>query len=280
MEITTEQEWLACGNPYFLLLSQDEKISDRKRRLFGCACCRRIWDLLDTTCRKLVEVTERLIDGAAGAKEFDAARSAAHAAWDNLPTLPTDGLQGVEVLLPLFFRGRTDPRTWKRTTQETFDFFDEAHDAIRDNLALHLPYSAVFNATASIQRYGAMRPVGRADPIFAPDQARKARAGSPPDDATPWFAVLDAEEKEQTAIARDILGNPFRPVEVGPSWRTAPVIALAQAIYEARCFGDMPILADALEEVGCTNHAILTHCRQPGEHVRGCWALDLILGKS
>ena len=50
-------------------------------------------------------------------------------------------------------------------------------------------------------------------------------------------------------------------------------------MYESRNFARMPTLADALEEAGCTNADILAHCRQPGEHVRGCWVLDLLLGK-
>jgi len=57
------------------------------------------------------------------------------------------------------------------------------------------------------------------------------------------------------------------------------VVKLAESIYDERAFDRMPILADALEEAGCANADILAHCRQPGEHVRGCWAVDLILGK-
>jgi hypothetical protein len=81
---------------------------------------------------------------------------------------------------------------------------------------------------------------------------------------------------------RDIFGNPFRPVAVDPDWLTwngGTVPKLAQAIYDQRRFQDLPILADALEEAGCTNADILNHCRQPGEHVRGCWVVDLVLGK-
>jgi hypothetical protein len=51
-------------------------------------------------------------------------------------------------------------------------------------------------------------------------------------------------------------------------------------MYESREFGDMPILADAIEEAGCADDVILSHLRSPGSHMRGCWALDLILGKS
>jgi hypothetical protein len=78
----------------------------------------------------------------------------------------------------------------------------------------------------------------------------------------------------------DIFGNPFRPVSIDPSWQTATVTSLAQAIYDERAFDRMPALADALEDAGCTNHDILAHCRQLGEHARGCWVVDLLLGKS
>jgi hypothetical protein len=84
-------------------------------------------------------------------------------------------------------------------------------------------------------------------------------------------------------LIRDLLGNPFRPVKVKKAWltwnaRTIP--AIAQAIYDDRTFDRLPILADALEEAGCDNADMLSHLRGPGPHVRGCWAVDLILGKA
>jgi hypothetical protein len=78
---------------------------------------------------------------------------------------------------------------------------------------------------------------------------------------------------------RDVFGNPFRPVTLDPAWRTANVVSLARAIYDERAFDRMPILADALEDAGCTSADVLEHCRRPGEHVRGCWVVDLVLGK-
>jgi hypothetical protein len=57
-------------------------------------------------------------------------------------------------------------------------------------------------------------------------------------------------------------------------------LKLAQTIYEARRFDPMPVLADALEEAGCTDADLLAHCRSGGGHLRGCWAVDLLLGKS
>ena len=79
---------------------------------------------------------------------------------------------------------------------------------------------------------------------------------------------------------RDIFGNPFRPVAFDPAWRTSTAIALASQMYESRDFAPMPILADALQDAGCDNDDVLTHGRGDGVHVRGCWVVDLVLGKA
>ena len=79
---------------------------------------------------------------------------------------------------------------------------------------------------------------------------------------------------------RDIFGNPFRLVAFSPGWRTETAVALARQTYEGRDFGAMPILADALQDAGCDNDDILSHCRDANQaHVRGCWVVDLVLGK-
>ncbi len=84
----------------------------------------------------------------------------------------------------------------------------------------------------------------------------------------------------QCQLLREILGNPFRPVALNPEWRTTDVMLLANGIYEERAFDRMPILADALQDAGCASDDILGHLRDPAAtHVRGCWALDLVLGK-
>jgi hypothetical protein len=88
-----------------------------------------------------------------------------------------------------------------------------------------------------------------------------------------------AEQDMQCRLLWDIFGNPFRPAAVDPRWRTSTVLALADGIYADRAFDRLPILADALEEAGCDSEAILAHCRDDGPHVRGCWVVDLLLGK-
>ena len=80
----------------------------------------------------------------------------------------------------------------------------------------------------------------------------------------------------------DIFGNPFRPVAVDPGWliwHDGLLVSMARRMYDSRDFADMPILADALEEAGCTNPAVLSHCRGSETHVRGCWVVDILLGK-
>jgi hypothetical protein len=80
-------------------------------------------------------------------------------------------------------------------------------------------------------------------------------------------------------IAQDIFGNPFRPVPIDPTWLTSDVVTLTHGIYDEKAFDRLPILADALQDAGCDNEAVLNHCRGDGPHVRGCWVVDLVLGK-
>ncbi len=76
-----------------------------------------------------------------------------------------------------------------------------------------------------------------------------------------------------------IFGNPFRPVVFDPAWLTSTARGIAHGIYDERAFDRLPILADALQDAGCENDDILSHCRGEGPHVRGCWVVDGVLGK-
>jgi hypothetical protein len=104
-------------------------------------------------------------------------------------------------------------------------------------------------------------------------------------------AGLHAEEAAQRAspgpaslqlsCLREVFGpTPFRPVRLGVASLPPAPAAMARTSYETRDFTGLPILADALEDAGCAEADLLGHLRSPGPHVRGCWALDLILGKS
>jgi hypothetical protein len=96
----------------------------------------------------------------------------------------------------------------------------------------------------------------------------------------PWILNSGVVSAVQCGIFRDVAGPfAFRTVPIERTWRTTNVDALAESIYADRAFERLPILADALEDAGCDNADILNHCRRPGEHVRGCWVVDLVLGK-
>jgi hypothetical protein len=99
-----------------------------------------------------------------------------------------------------------------------------------------------------------------------------------------WLSGLgllgDDDRPYEVDLLRCIFGNPSRPVGLDPAWVSPTLVALAQTIYEERAFDRMPELADALEDAGCHEAEILDHCRQAGPHVRGCWVVDAVLGKS
>jgi hypothetical protein len=250
----TEAEWLACTDPTPMLEFLRGKASERKLRLFACACCRRIWHLLvDDVSRKAVEVGERFGDGVATEDERESAYQAADDVW----AMIGDALQ--------FVIDQEEP--------DEPDTMAEQY-AIAITAAGVNPYAAANAAEAPVaavadSRHGhsacgsAALAVGYADAIS--------------DTADPQAHA--AEQVVQCQLIRDICGNPFHAAPVDPSWLTPAVVGLAQSIYDDRAFDRLPVLADALEEAGCHDADILGHCRQPGQHVRGCWLVDLILGK-
>jgi hypothetical protein len=224
----TEAEWLACNDPKPLLEFLRGKGTDRKLRLFACACCRRAWDSMpDPRSRKAVETAEDYADGRATDEE--------------LHIVSHDALSAAQV---------------KATEAELLA------DNWRTRLnASFAPWAAV-EATVRNGRDGIGN--GMTVILIAKDTAR---------------GIGPVEIAVQAQLVRDIFGNPFRPVAIDPSWLTPTVVNLAQSTYDDRAFDRLPSLADALEEAGCHDADILNHCRGTGPHVRGCWVVDLILGK-
>lgn len=98
----------------------------------------------------------------------------------------------------------------------------------------------------------------------------------------PNFTVLDCfpeHSREACDAVRDILGNPFRPVNFDPRWRTALVTSLAREMARSRDHSAMPVLADALEDAGCTNETVLRHARGDRPHFPGCWLVEAVLSR-
>lgn len=222
----TEAEWLTATDPTPMLAFFQNKMSERKLRLFAVACVRRIWDvMLDVRSHHAIEVAERSADQLVSDEELARVSEEADKAYvDNL-----------------------------------FNADDARMDALNAASCISSPGREYWGQFGLI-----LQGVCRAS-----------------------FEVNRREHAAQAARLRDIVGNPFRPVTFDPDWQTSTVLSLAQAAYDQR---ELPagtldpthlaILADALQDAGCDNTDILDHCRGQGPHVRGCWVIDAILGKS
>jgi hypothetical protein len=240
----TEAEWLACADPMRLLaaLSRFRAAGEpgrRKERLFACACCRRGW-------ARLTDPRSRT------------AVEAAELFADGL--LSAEGLQAAraaaaEAALAAGEARRASGRAWSHTRDPVETAADAALCAC-GQAELH-PGEVGLIALRTGELY------------------RSGRAPS---------------RRQELALVRDIFGNPFRPAPfVSPAWLAwggGVVADLARAAYEERRLPPgrldghrLLVLADALEEAGCAAAALLEHLRGPGPHVRGCWVVDLLLGK-
>ena len=239
-----EAEWLTCDSPKLIIEYLEARAYGRKLRLFAGACCRRIWKYLKRKdLRLMVEVSERYADGLATNDELDAADRKAGSAFAEVQWAAESDVD-------------TNPARAAQWLAKPFTY------GVAEQAA------ATFAAIARDRDYKSRQ--------------RKRTDGQP----EPWEQVNNVyreaeftEEQHQLLLLKDIFGNPFRPVAFDPSWRTTTVVALAQQMYDSRDFMPMPILADALQDAGCENVDILAHCRGEGPHVRGCWVVDLVLGK-
>jgi hypothetical protein len=232
----TEAEWLQADLEAKLQFLWGTA-SERKLRLFACACCRSVWDYLELpAARRAVEVAERFADGQASKRELaDAQRHLAGCIKDNLDGVARDAETG-----------------------EVRDGLLAAQLVVSPRLSVAMLGATAAHAANAIAA-GLYWQVWN-DP------------GSESDDAY-------QEGIQQAQLLADIIGNPFRPEVVSRRWLSATVVSLARAVYDEGQFQNLPILADALEDAGCDSADILNHCRQPGEHARGCWAVDLVLGR-
>jgi hypothetical protein len=235
----TEAEWQACTDPQPMLEFLRGKVSDRKLRLFACACCRRNWGGLGWNSRKAVAIAERYADGQAGWwKSY----------WGEM--------------LAVFNSGGEDEQAVYVTVCPWGGWADADPDGV--------------TAASLVARLS--RGEGRGLPSPTASAGPAGRPSHQTDSAD-----CEAERQAQCELLRDLFGSPFRPVSLDPvwlAWNDGAVRKLAQTIYDERRFGDLPILADALEDAGCADDGLLGHLRGKGPHVRGCWALDLLLGKA
>jgi hypothetical protein len=240
----TEAEWLRCIDVRAMVACLPWGERQRKARLFACACCRRIGDIMqDRSCRRAIEIVERFVDGSAAESDWEVAE-----------------------------------RELLRAIDETRDQYPYPDYVIRPEHAARVTVRWLLSRASSADMMTTV-----ASAVAKAAGLLTVLKGKDRSSASAILRSAESRERErQCHLLRDIVGNPFRPVGVDPlwlSWRDGTVAKIAQTIYEERAFDRLPILADALEDAGCTNEDILNHCRETGEHVRGCWVVDLLTGR-
>lgn len=251
----TETEWLECISPEPMLAQPECPVSMRKKRLFACACVRRIWPLLiDARLREAVELAERSADGKASARAVQQELL--------LVGLLREELQEAEE------RQATWTARARRAAAQAVEALLPANGPLLE--APRDPHEPPDVVTATRIARTAARAA----------EAQREQSVAPP--ATPSRAGMSRplESLDAVDLIHEIFGNPFRPVTVDPAWlawNNHAIVKLARVSYDEHG-RDLPILADALEEAGCAETTILGHCRESREHVRGCWVVDALLG--
>ena len=253
-----EAEWLNCKDPRRMLVHLRRKAGARKLRLFAVACCRRLGPLLENDFHRLtLEIAERLADGVAGAADAECV---------------------FRIGIYRHGPGGSGGLTWSlhraMTVDEQIAVIAAWNEAPSDQW---YPPATVSAPTAEDQRLAAHRAAVKGSESAAHAAARSAGEGA---NLLRFGRTYGAERRAQAHLLREIMGNPYRRATIDPAWLTPDLVMLAQAAYGERAFDRMPILGDALENAGCVNIAILAHRREPAEHVRGCWVVDVLLGKS
>lgn len=271
----TEAEWVeGCSYEQMYALVRNSATT-RQGRLCMAACCRLMTNaFFDCRIPFVLDTVEICADD-------PTAEAIANALWDRFvtssrpPELPATGPEGQ------FGRAITEVWQLVREAQDEGDNcedFSSVRSAIASAVLMALrdsPREVFTGGSGNAISYCA-RAVDRAFSLHH----REVLGG----DGRKADVAGTQGRKAIASVFRDIFGNPFRPApRLGRAyltWNDDTVRKMAQAIYDTRAFDRLPLLADALEEAGRTDAAILAHCRGAGEHVRGCWVVDALLGKS
>jgi hypothetical protein len=259
-----EAEWLTCNDPKKMLRGLQLWISERKRLLVACACCRRAWRLMpDRDARRLIVLAERF----------------------------ADGLVDYEVLEEAFL-------DWGDAPDADYDLVqpEQAAGGAVGELVTRSPLGALTLAAEARGRAAGLMAIRRVkDDEEWPDGESAGEFWFTSDKQQDRFcraheAAVKRERAVQAALIREVTGTPSRqprPLpEVVLRWQDGVVVRLALAAYrKRRCPAGtldpslLGILADALLDAGCDDEELTQHLRSEGPHVRGCWAVDAILGK-
>jgi hypothetical protein len=246
----TEAEWRACCDPEPMLRALGRRVSKRKMLLFACACVRRLWGTIpESHLRRVVEVAELVADKQATRQAADEVRAHFRERGGDAPPYLNDKIGGhAYSALEQLAMAMTKPFVPSVTLQAEYVI-----SSVRGGVAYRAFHSSGYK-----------------------------RGSEPANETPPWLEAESAERSAQALLLRDLIHSPSTiPVceTAWQEWNNGTIRNLARAIYDDRSFDGLAIVADALEDSGCTNADVLNHCRDGGVHVRGCWVVDLVLGK-
>jgi|SRR5579883_1245626 len=249
----TLEDWLACTD-LWTLPPEFAAFSDRKLHLLTAAFLRRVWDQLPSHHTRLaVEATEEFADGMISADSLAWARSQAARESHETMWLAQGSFDDFELLEGYM----CDCPSCAGTSR--YECRVAKQGGILDGVRQGLEDPAWIAASAAFYAVDLEQPV-----------AARNREGP----------VWEWEWRSLFATVREVLGDEGAPDSLNPEWRTLDVIALARGIYRDRAYDRLPILADALQDAGCDDEVVLSHCRERKQHVRGCWVVDLAMGMS
>jgi hypothetical protein len=232
-----------------MLQALQDRVSERKLRLFGAACCRRFWDQTwHERSRQMIELIERFADGQATAGEIERVAEEAEAANgdDRDP-------------------GFAGTAAWVLSGEDARTAAEISDPGFAGTAVWVLSGEDARNAAEIIEQVT----TGWATELAADSEDSEE-------------AAEQQERAAHVALLHDIFDDTFRLPAFDPIRLAShnSVQELASLIYEERLFEHMPLLGDALEAAGCADEDVLSHCRSEAEHARGCWVVDAILGKS
>jgi hypothetical protein len=242
----TEAEWLCHPDPAGMLAFLGDRLSARQLRLFAVACARRIEHRTrHEASRRLLDAVEEYVDGRLTQRQLERRRRG-----------PRDG--------------SGDYACWACASRNASDAARGATHAASRAVA-HAVYQETWDAAVEeAHRRGLPERFELGEEELEPTCEFLANEAAE--------AAAREERRAQAALLREVAGNPFRELDrAAPWWRDQTARLIAKTIYEDRDFTLLPVLADALEEAGCDAAEVLDHLRLPGEHLRGCWALNLVL---
>ena len=256
----------------------EKQMSERKARLFAVACCRQLAHLYDEPhCQRLIEFGLKFdtFEGRnLAVPQADCCQKAIRLAerTADAPVAEAELRDLAEAVDTLHHAGGDYAASHDHTD-------DYQHDLVATSEAAYAIYHACSNYPI---RHGVLGQVSGAFENLGGVVWRTSQAAI-------WSKGLNRVQSTEggdpdnmainAGLLREIVGNPFRPLQIDPSWRTSTVRDLAISAYDERAYDRLPILADALEDAGCVEQEVLDHLRGPGPHVRGCWALDLVLDR-